>query len=246
MTLKAIKLTALSIQTATNLCTSLVPYVDPYRTPTKQLKVLASQRISQCDSPVAERTKATESRCFLRLSKKMDKLLTNHQLAKMNESKRAEQQKQPLLYELFESIHQRIEEQKIWLSANKKDDVERDSLFLKLTRVAEPRNGFVDCDCVIDVSRMKKVILFKYPQLKTMIPTHYANQFEISGGAVLEYIGPWCTYDCDKLRLTFVQNPFWVNILDHGRAKSKADEYEVVWTNPDLNVDNNMLLALTE
>ena len=176
----------------------------------------------------------------------MEKLLTNHRLGQMNESKRVELQKQPLLYDLLDSIHKRMEAQKAWLSANKQDDTERESLFLKLTRVAEPRNGFVDCDCVIDVSRMQKVILFKYPQLKTMLPAHYANYFEISCGAVLEYVGPWCTFDCDKLRITFVENPFWVNVHDHGRPQLAADKYEVVWTNPDLNVDKNMLLALTE
>lgn len=164
----------------------------------------------------------------------------------MNENKLAEHQKQRLLYDLLESIHLRLEAQKLWLSANKTDDVERDSLFLKLTRVAEPRNGFVDCDCVIDVSRMKKVILFKYSRLKTMIPTHYANCFEISCGAVLEYVGPWCSFDCDQLEVSYVENPFWVNILEHGHPKLESNEYEVVWTNPDHNVDKNMLLALTE
>ena len=221
-----------------------MPYVEP---PTKPFEVVASQRISQCDSPIKSApAKAIESRCFLRLSKKMEKLLTVHQLAKMNESKRAEYQKQTLLYGLLESISQRMEAQKAWLSANKTDNADRESLFLKLTRVAEPRNGFVDCDFVIDVSRMQKVILFKYPQLKTMIPVHFADYFEISCGAVLEYVGPWCTFDCDQLRISFVENPFWVNVLEHGGLRPEPDEFEVVWTNPDLNVDKNMLLALTE
>lgn len=163
----------------------------------------------------------------------------------MNEHKLAEHQKQRLLYALLESIHQRLEAQKAWLGANKTDGVERDSLFLKLTRVAEPRNGFVDCDCVIDVSRMKKVILFKY-RLKTIIPTHYANSMEISCGAVLEYVGPWCSYDCDQLAVTFVENPFWVNILEHGDPKLESNEYEVVWMHPEHDVDKELLLALTD
>ena len=169
-----------------------------------------------------------ESRCFLKMTKKVDKQIQQHNLAKLNVCKYNEQPK-TLVNGLLDIIDEKREERVNWLSLNKKDNVQRSSLFLRLTKVRAASSGFVVCDCEIDLDRMADVILFKYDNLKTLLPTHYANEFELSNQAVLEYVGPWSAYDNDKLKTSFIINPFWIHILHHGTSEHEEDEYDIVF-----------------
>lgn len=205
-------------------------------TPTKQKKqdqrpveLTCSQQISEVESPKkGQRSRAVESRCFLKVSKKVEKLINNHNAAKLSESKHAEIKQQNMTYNLIETIHKKLEERKRWLSLNKNDQIEHKSLFIKLTKVNEPRNGFVECEFQIDLDRMKEVIIFKHSKLRTTIPVHYSDQIEISTNALFEYLSPWTVIDIDDLKISYVINPFWIHILDHGKNESKS-EWEVVY-----------------
>ena len=210
--------------------------------------LIGSQYISQIHSPNKGDRKATESRCFLKLSNKMQKLVNNHNLIKLNPIKHAERRKRKLTYEMFEVVNTKLDERKSWLSLNKQDQVERESLFIKLTKVTEARNGFVVCDCAIELEKSKDVISFKYPtNLKTLIPTHYASQIEISNQARLEYISPFFILDNDYLKISFILNPFWIAILDHGVFENakEDDDFEVIYTNPNAK-STKSLLAITD
>jgi hypothetical protein len=197
--------------------------------------------ISQVSSPLkVDKLQTIESRCFLKFSKKIDKLIHQHNLSKLNALKNTQIQSKTLIYDLLETVYIKREERSRWLSLNKKDDARRSSLFLRLTEVRAARNGFLDCECVIDLDKMKDVIEFKYYRLKTLIPKHYANEFEISNQVLLEYISPWNVYNNDHLKISFIINPFWIHILEHGSEKSNEKEKEVEFLNP--NLDNKMLI----
>lgn len=201
-----------------------------------------SQYISQVQSPIkGDGPTVKESRNFLLLSKKMTKLIKQHNLSKfksMNKRNPVVEVAEPpsVLSNLLEIVYTESESRKHWLSEMKNDEIKRDSLFLKLTNVKAATNGFVDCDCIIDIERMKEVFTFKYDNLKTLLPIRFANDYEVSSEAILEYLSPWYTYDCLDLKTTFIINPFWIHIIDHGVPSENcenSDDYEVIYSNPN-------------